>query len=228
MRRADVFDPSQNPSAPGAPRMLGRMETIAPADEPPMNAPPIGVPGGRAAGAPLDLAALGGHTTDDTTPPGAVAPPSNGPLPPPPPRNPNATGALATLPPSATPRDEFDLGYGYVLRKDYALADQTLRVFLKKYPTDRRAPDAQYWLGEALFQRQLYREAAEIFLNLSRDHGTAAKAPDALLRLGESLGALGEKDAACGTLAEVGRKYPRASLAVKQGVEREKKRVHCG
>src|SRR5262245_37643852 len=27
MRRADVFDPSQNPSAPGVPRTLGRMET---------------------------------------------------------------------------------------------------------------------------------------------------------------------------------------------------------
>ena len=38
---------------------------------------------------------------------------------------------------------------------------------------------------------------------------------------------LGEKDAACGTLAEVGRKYPRAGLSVKQAVEREQKRVHC-
>jgi TolA-binding protein len=32
---------------------------------------------------------------------------------------------------------------------------------------------------------------------------------------------------ACATLAEVGRKYPRASNSVKQGVEREQKRVHC-
>ena len=90
-----------------------------------------------------------------------------------------------------------------------------------------RAADANYWLGETLFQRQKYRDAAELFLLVSRDHPTTAKAPDALLRLGQSLGQMGEKDAACGTLAEVGRKYPRAALTVRQAVEREQKRVHC-
>jgi TolA-binding protein len=32
---------------------------------------------------------------------------------------------VATLPPSQTPRDEYDLAYGYVLRKDYALAEES-------------------------------------------------------------------------------------------------------
>ena len=91
---------------------------------------PIGAPGGRGAGAPLDLATM--------SPPG-------GPLPAQPPRNPNAGGALAaTLPPSQTPRDEFDLAYGYVLRKDYALAEDGFRNFLSKYPNDRLAGDATY------------------------------------------------------------------------------------
>ena len=49
-RRSDVFDPSQNPNAPGAPRTLGNAS--APIDQ------PVGVPGGRAAGAPLDLHTL--------------------------------------------------------------------------------------------------------------------------------------------------------------------------
>jgi tol-pal system protein YbgF len=239
-RRADVFDPSQNPNAPGAPRTLGSIAATAPiAGEPPAPAGPYGA---RAPGAPLDLSAPAGQGGDTyasmppasmppaAAPPAAAAlpPPTGAGLPPPPPRNPNATGGtLATLPPSATPRDEFDLAYGYVLHKDYALADQGFRAFLKKYPGDPRAADANYWLGESLFQRQKYRDAAELFLLVSRDHGTAAKAPDALLRLGQSLGQLGEKDAACGTLAEVGRKYPRAALSVKQAVEREQKRVHC-
>jgi tol-pal system protein YbgF len=233
-RRSDVFDPSQNPSAPGAPRSLGTIASTGP--EAPLAEPPgIGAPGGRAAGAPLDLSAPPGQAASDPTfagappPPGAFPPPPGaGPLPPPPPRNPNATGgSVATLAPSATPRDEFDLAYGYVLRKDYALADQGFRTFIKKYPGDGRVADANYWLGETLFQRQKYRDAAELFLTVTRDYGTAAKAPDALLRLGQSLAMLGEKDAACGTLAEVGRKYPRASLSVKQSVEREQKRVRC-
>jgi tol-pal system protein YbgF len=169
----------------------------------------VGAPGGRGAGSPLDLANM--------SPPG-----QRGPNPGPP----NA-GVVATLPPSATPRDEYDLAYGYVLRKDYALAEDSFRNFLSKYPTDRLAGDATYWFGESLFQRQRYRDAAEAFLNVSTKYESSAKAPDALLRLGQSLAALGEKEAACASLGEVMRKFPRASAVVKQGVEREQKRVRC-
>jgi tol-pal system protein YbgF len=239
-RRSDVFDPSQQPDAPGAPRTLGSMtasgEPIAP------NESPIGAPGGRAAGAPLDLSTLSGNEPvqpsivakepaggnnvsgvatmasapvgmpNNVQPPRAAAP---------------APGKLATLPPSATPQDEYDLAYGYVLHKDYALAEQAFRDFLKKYPDDRLQPDAQYWLGESLFQRQRYRDAAESFLAVSTKHERAGKAPDSLLRLGQSLAAMNQKEAACATLTEVGRKYPKASSSVKRGVEQEIKRAKC-
>ena len=39
--------------------------------------------------------------------------------------------------------------------------------------------------------------------------------------------AMKQKEMSCATLAEVGRKYPKATSTVKQGVEREQKRVHC-
>ncbi len=222
-RRGDAFDPSQNPNAPGVPRVLGSTTVPAgtPADQVPqaVEAPPIGAPGGRGAGAPLDLSTMAGPANDPSLParvPGGQDPQAQ-------PRNPQ----VATLPPSQSPKDEFDLGYGYVLRKDYVLAEDTLRAFLKRYPSDRLAADAQYWLGEALFQRQRYRDAGEAFLTVSTKYETAAKAPDALLRLGQSLAALGEKDAACVTLGQVLHKYPRASIGVRQGVEREQKRVRC-
>jgi tol-pal system protein YbgF len=217
-RRGDAFDPTLNPTAPGAPRALG---SVMPGGPVPAPVPDIrsddaavGVPGGRAAGAPLDLSTL--------APPAAIPPAGEAA------RNPNASGPqLATAAPSDTPKDNFDLAYGYILRRDYALAEESLRVFLRKYPSDRLAPDAQYWLGESLFQRQRYRDAAEAFLNVSTKYETTAKAPDALLRLGQALAALGEKEAACASLGEALRKYPRASAGVKQGVEREQKRVHC-
>ena len=87
--------------------------------------------------------------------------------------------------------------------------------------------DAQYWVGESLFQRQRYRDAAESFLTVTTKFDTATRAPDALLRLGQSLAALKEKEAACAAFGEVTRKYPRASGGVKQGVEREQKRNGC-
>jgi tol-pal system protein YbgF len=208
-RRGDAFDPSQNPNAPGAPRALGGGQLPLPAEA------PIGAPGGRGAGEPLDLA----NTAGAGNSPGA--------LPPPPPRNTNATGALTTLPPSATPRDEFDLGVGYIQRKDYALAEETMRNFAKKYPSDPMIADAQYWLGESFFQRQLYRDAAESFLSVTTKFNRSAKAPDALLRLGQSLAALKEREAACAAFGEVTRKYPQASGSIKQAVDREQKRVKC-
>jgi tol-pal system protein YbgF len=214
-RRSDAFNPALDPSAPGAPRSLGA-PGVAAAEPPPVyNPQPSGGSiGGRQPGAPLDLSN------------GSVPP--DGALPPPPPRNTNATGTMqATLPPTNSPRDEYELGYGYVQHKDYALAVDTFGDFLHKYPSDRQAPEAQYWLGESLFQSQRYRDAAEAFLAVSTKYDTMAKAPDALLRLGQSLAALGEKEAACASLGEVLRKYPRASLSVRQGVDREQKRAHC-
>ena len=119
------------------------------------------------------------------------------------------------------------MAYGYVLHRDYALAEQAFRDFLRKYPDEKLVPDAQYWLGESLFQRQRYREAAESFLEVSTKYDHSGKAPEALLRLGQSLAALNQREAACATLAEVGRKFPRASASVKRGVTQEQKRVHC-
>jgi tol-pal system protein YbgF len=165
----------------------------------PANAP-VGAQGGRGAGEPLPL----GNAA-----PGGAAP------------------ALTTLPPGATPKDEFDLGIGYMQRRDYALAEETMRNFAQKYPGDLMIADSQYWLGESFFQRQKYRDAAETFLGVTTKYDTSAKAPDALLRLGQSLAALKEKEAACAAFGEVTRKYPRASAGVKQGVDREQKRVKC-
>ena len=220
-RRSDVFDPSQNPNAPGVPRPLGSV----PNEPPPIVTaePPVGAPGGRRAGAPLNLSTLSGVPGSE-----AGVSPDGGQLPPPPSRNLSATGAVAAVaPPSDSAKDTYDLGYGYVLRKDYALAEDTFQAFLKKYPTDRRAAEAEFWLGESLFQRQRYDAAAQAFLDLSTKHSGHAKAPEALLRLAQSLAAMKQKEMSCATLAEVGRKYPKASATVKQGVEREQKRVHC-
>jgi len=215
-RRSDAFDPALNPGAPGAPRALGASTA---ANEPP---PPISdaSQAPRQIGAPLDLSTTPGSVASAAAPAGA--------LPPPPPINPSSTGAMqATLPPSGSAKDEYDLAYGYVLRKDYALAADAFRLFLRQNPSDRLAPEALYWLGESLFQRQQYRDAAESFLAVSTKYDTTARAPDALLRLGQSLAAMGEKEAACASLGEVMRKYPRAAANVKQNVEREQKRDRC-
>lgn len=212
----DAFNPALQPGAPGAPRPLGTSTT---ATEPPPPAP--GMDRDGQAGAPLNLSTI---SAPESGAAGSTL------LPPPPPANPSGTGAMqqeAALPPNATPRSEYDLAYGYIRQKNYPAAAQTFRDFLHKFPDDRLIPEAQYWLGESLFEDRNYHDAAEAFLAVSTKYGTSARAPDALLRLGESLAALGEKEAACASLGEVLRKYPHASLSVKQSVDRDQKRVHC-
>ena len=196
-RRGDAFDPNQNPSAPGAPRALGSMRGQSNYAE----------PGSSQPGAPMNLEGNNGVVSP---------PPAAG-----------GSAALTTAPPTQSPKDEFDLGLGYMQRKDYGLAEETMRNFTVKYPSDRLVGDAQYWLGESLFQRKKYREAAEAFLAVTSKYDKSAKAPDAMLRLGESLAVLKEKDAACAAFGEVARKYPRASSSVKQGVARGQKRSGC-
>jgi tol-pal system protein YbgF len=203
-RRSDAFDPTLNPNAPGAPHTLGSMPGTAQPRPGEMADASAGVPGQPQG----QIQGQRGVPLESMSPTGSAS-------------------LAPTLPPSQTSKDEFDLAYGYVLRRDYALAEDSFRRFLSKYPNDKLAGDAAFWFGEALFQRQHFRDAAETFLNVSTKFEGNPKAPDALLRLGQSLAALGEKEAACASLGEVLRKFPRASVALKQGVEREQKRVRC-
>jgi tol-pal system protein YbgF len=199
-RRGDAFDPSQNPNAPGAPRALGSMRG---------QSNYVQEPGAAQPGAPMNL------ENNNYGNNGAASPP------------PGTGASLTTAPPTRSPKDEFDLGLGYMQHKDYGLAEEAMRNFTVKYPNDRLVGDAQYWLGESLYQRKKYREAAEAFLAVTSKYDKSAKAPDAMLRLGESLSALKEKDAACAAFGEVGRKYPHASRSVKQSVARGQKRSGC-
>ncbi len=206
----------QGYDAPPPPRVNSRGDAFDPDANP--NAP--GAP--RPLGAPLDMGAVA--TGRGTMQGGPVqdapqdAPPLNDRAP---------QQQMAVLPPSNSAKDEYDLAYGYILRRDYALADQAFRVFLQSHPDDRLVPDANYWLGESQYQRQSYNDAAATFLDIYNKYPKSAKAPEALLRLGQSLAATGQQEAACASLGAVLKKYPKASPNVKNQVAAEQKRVGC-
>lgn len=199
-RRGDAFDPSQQQGAAGAPRPLGGGTIGGVIEE------DFGANQG-----PLDLQGVGRGVPQGALPP---AGPRSGP-------------SVAAASGPATAKDAYDVAYASILRKEYEQAEMGFRQFLQSYPRDRLAVDATYWLGETYFQRQRYREAAEQFLKISRDSPRASKAPESLLKLGMALNGLGARDQACATYAKVGVDYPSASNAVRQGVERERRRSGC-
>lgn len=228
-KRSDAFDPGQNPNAPGAPKPLGTTQ------------PSLPLPTGAIAEAeaplrrsvPPTVADADASAADDTDlpPPGFGGPVD---LSPPPVRTGSigtveAPGAAASIAAtgSGDAQADFEAAYSLIRERQYEQAEMSLRQFIQSHPRDRLVPKATYWLGESYLQRNRSREAAEQFLKVSTDYANSPVAPEAMLKLGASLHALGAKAQACATLAEVERKFPGAGAGVRQGVEREQKRARC-
>ena len=232
-KRGDAFDPAQNPGAPGAPRQLGATAASPPVASPLPASPPPSAPAARAeTPAPRPLPAeieYGEEEGEDGDPPPASGAPVDLAPPPVP-----STGAIEPTPStsiaatgSGNAQADFETAYALVQSRQYEQAEMSLRQFIQSHPRDRLVPRATYWLGESYLQRNRSREAAEQFLKVSTDYAGSPVAPEAMLKLGVSLNALGAKAQACATLAEVERKYPGATASLRQSVEREQKRARC-
>jgi tol-pal system protein YbgF len=137
---------------------------------------------------------------------------------------PDVTTQTASL---GSEADSYKAAYGHVLSGDYGVAEQEFRQYITSYPNSARSPDANFWLGEALYSQGKYNDAAKTFLNAHQKYGTSEKAPEMLLKLGMSLAALDNKDTACATMREVTKRYPKASKAVTTKVASEEKRLAC-
>jgi len=118
-------------------------------------------------------------------------------------------------------------GHGALTQNDYAGAEVAFRQLIESYPKDPLAADAQYWIGESFYRRGQYKAAADAFLKGYKKYKSGDKAPETLLKLGMSLAALGQKDAACSTFGELKTKFPKAPETVRDEVKAEQKKARC-
>lgn len=125
------------------------------------------------------------------------------------------------------PQSAYDVAYAFILQRDYPSAGEAFSEFLQRYPQDKLAGNAQYWLGESYYAQGQYRTAADAFLTGYTKYESGGKAPDSLLKLGMSLQALGQKEAACASFAEFSKKFPGASESMKNRVRAEQKGAGC-
>jgi tol-pal system protein YbgF len=136
----------------------------------------------------------------------------------------------ALLPPfddGGNPKQAYETAYGYLLQQNYGAAEGAFDEFLKRFPNDPLAGNAQYWLGEAYFVRGQYKAAASAFLKGYQSYSKSAKAPESLLKLAMSLDRLGQKDAACSSYAELNARFPSAPAHVKTRAQSERQRLGC-
>jgi tol-pal system protein YbgF len=139
-----------------------------------------------------------------------------------------APAQVAALPQGSPPKSEYEEAVGLLKQGQYDTAERGFSDFLSKNPKSTLAASALYNLGETYYLRSRHREAAEQFLKISTAYPSSNRAPDAMLRLGQSLNAIGgAKEQACAAFGEVTRKYPTASANVRAAAEREAKKNQC-
>lgn len=209
-KRSDAFDPSSQPSAPGAPQALGVADILA-KDTQTAPSQPLDLNTMRPAGQPAPAVS---QTTSSIIPQGALPAKVQG-------MNPVTPAAVQ---PSVDP---YENGMALMNARQYQQAEMAFRQFLTANPRSPNVSNAHYWLGESYLKRNLYTDAAEQYLKIYQSYPQSKMAPDALVKLAVSLRGMGQKQQACATLSEVGRKYPNASSDVRGAVEREQKRAAC-
>ncbi len=179
-------------------------------------APPL--PAGRGEG-PTVLGRLPESEARTAPPPPQSAPEPAAPAMP-------STQTAAALP-LGTPREQYADGFSLLRKANYAEAEVAFKEFLSRNPNDPLADNARYWLGETYYARGEYAPAAETFLDAYQINKTGPKAPDALLKLGMSLGSLNKVPEACATYRELRTAIPDAPVSIKTRAQKEARALGC-
>ncbi|MBP3346423.1 MAG: tol-pal system protein YbgF [Alphaproteobacteria bacterium] len=123
--------------------------------------------------------------------------------------------------------DLYQAGLDALKTSDYAIADQNFNSILKRYPDDKLAGNAQYWLGEVYYAKKDWQRAAIAFAKGIEKYKDGAKGADSLLKLGMSMKELGKKDEACQSFSSVKTEFPKAETTVLNRAAEEAKKLGC-
>lgn len=129
--------------------------------------------------------------------------------------------------PAGSPQEQYSYAFSLLRQAQYNEAEQALRAFVEQHPENALAGNAKYWLGETHYVRGDYQQSAVIFAEGYQQYPNNSKAPDNLLKLGMSLGALGNTNDACGTFSELLKRYPDAAKTVLRRTQQEQRRYSC-
>jgi tol-pal system protein YbgF len=128
----------------------------------------------------------------------------------PPPSNTNPDALNRTPPPAnvlyQTAFSDYNSGKADLAANDYA-------EFLKDYPDDPNAPEAQFVIGEIHLGQQKYDQAVEDFDAVLERYPEGKKTPDAYFMKGMALKQGGHRDQAITEWRTLRKKYPRSDQA---------------
>lgn len=129
--------------------------------------------------------------------------------------------------PTASPAEAFTQARQLMLSGDYDAAESAFSAYVTNYPDAPRTPEARYWWGKTLSVRGAHPQAATAYIGAIRGWPQTGWAPDAVVELARSLVALKKPTDACQTLAELGRRYPKAPAAVNSRAAATRTQAKC-
>lgn len=121
----------------------------------------------------------------------------------------------------------YQQAYMLMKEKNTDKALKTFQQFIDNNPNHARLGEAYFWTGEINFQNGNYNQAAIKYLSSYQQNPKGNKAPDSLLKLGESLGKLYKVKRACFTFAKFKKEFPNASSFLKKKVNEEATNLGC-
>lgn len=124
-----------------------------------------------------------------------------------PPGQPSQLGAVDT-------RGQFDAAMSLLAKAQYDEARAAFRTFADSYPKDDLAPQAIYWVGDIAYVQKDYASASRAFAEELKKYPASPRAPESMLKLGQSLIAMNEKKEGCLALGALPGKYSGASKTV--------------
>jgi tol-pal system protein YbgF len=98
-------------------------------------------------------------------------------------------------------------------RGSLSAAQEAYGQFLREYPRDPRAADAQFFLGDLLSAQDRPDDALEAFQAIGTRYPTSQRVPDALFRIARLQVDMGDEDDARATLQRIVNTYPDSGVA---------------
>lgn len=106
-------------------------------------------------------------------------------------------------------------------------AEQGFQLILDRYPNDKLAGNAQFWLGEIYYRDQDYKKAVVAYKNVYANYKNGNKGAESLYKLGLSMQQLGKKSEACAALTNVASEFPNAGVDIKNKAKAQASKIGC-
>ncbi|MGH6876763.1 MAG: tol-pal system protein YbgF [Rhizomicrobium sp.] len=180
-----------------------------------MNAPVpgIGATSATAPGAPIHLA----------PPPGILGTLPRGDLG----NLPQQSEAVPNRMASLDARPQFEAALNLLAKAQYDEARAAFRGFADSWPQDDLAPQAVYWVGDISYVQRDYAGAARAFAEELKKYPMSERAPESMLKLGQSLIAMDQKKEGCRALGTLPNEYPSASKSITDQALAARKTAGC-